>query len=145
MNEERHRILDMLAAGKVSVADAEKLLAALGDPSGAPSARGSQGVQGTRDPKFLRVQVDGYLDPTMPGGKVNVRVPFNLLRAGVKLAALLPAGVGDQINKALKQNGMDVDVTKVKTEDLEGIVEQLGEMTVEVDGPKGERVRVFCE
>jgi len=53
--------------------------------------------------------------------------------------------VGDQINKALKQNGMLIDVTKVRVEDLEGIVEQLGEMTVEVDGPKGERVRVFCE
>ncbi len=140
MNEERHRILDMLAAGKVSVTDADKLLAALGEP---PAA--NHDTQGTKDPKFLRVQVEGYLDPTTPGGKVNVRVPFNLLRAGVKLAALLPAGVGDQINKAFKQNGMDIDVTKVKTEDLEGIVEQLGEMTVEVDGPKGERVRVFCE
>jgi hypothetical protein len=139
MNEERHRILDMLAAGKFSVAEADKLLAALSEPPTAPAA------QGTKEPKFLRVQVEGYLDPTTPGGKVNVRVPFNLLRAGVKLAALLPAGVGDQINKALKQNGMDIDVTKVKTEDLEGIVEQLGEMTVEVDGPKGERVRVFCE
>ena len=140
MNEERHRILDMLAAGKVSVVDADKLLAALGEPRAAAPA-----AQGTTDPKFLRVEVEGYLDPTTPGGKVNVRVPFNLLRASVKLAALLPAGVGDQINKALKQNGMDIDVTKVKTEDLEGIVEQLGEMTVEVDGPKGERVRVFCE
>jgi hypothetical protein len=111
----------------------------LGESPAAPVA------QGTKDPKFLRVQLEGYLDPTMPGGKVNVRVPFNLLRAGVKLAALLPAGVGDQINKALKQNGMDIDVTKVRVEDLEGIVERLGEMTVEVDGPKGGRVRVFCE
>ena len=83
MNEERHRILDMLAARKVSVADADKLLAALGESPAAPVA------QGTKDPKFLRVQVEGYLDPTMPGGKVNVRVPFNLLRAGVKTSSAL--------------------------------------------------------
>jgi hypothetical protein len=70
---------------------------------------------------------------------------MNLIRAGVRLAAILPPGVHDQINKALKQNGLDLDVSKVRPEDLEEIVAHLGELTVDVDGNRGERVRVFCE
>ena len=34
--------------------------------------------------------------------------------ASVKLAALLPTGVYDQVNKALKENGVDIDVSKIR-------------------------------
>ena len=43
MNEERRKILDMLAQGKITVEEAEKLLAAVGETgtgSGAAAARG---------------------------------------------------------------------------------------------------------
>ncbi len=143
MNEERRRILDMLAAGKIGAAEAEQLLSALESkvpPATAPAAAGAKA------PRYLRVLVEGYQDGAHPGGgKVNVRVPMELLRAGVKLAALLPAGVSDQINAALHQKGIDVDVSKIKPGNLEDIVEQLRDLTVDVDGPAGEHVRVFCE
>ena len=79
------------------------------------------------------------------GGKVNVRIPFNLIRAGVRLAALLPPGVNERINEALRQHGLDLDVTKLRPENLEEIVEELGELTVDVEGNRGEKVRVYCE
>ncbi|HUB07510.1 MAG TPA: hypothetical protein VMB50_10940 [Myxococcales bacterium] len=143
MNEERRRILDMLAAGKVTAAEADQLLGALGD--GPPPPAATPGGSKPANPKYLRVLVEGYLDDQHPGGKVNVRVPMDLLRAGVKLAALLPAGVSDQINAALHKQGVDIDVSKIKPENLEDIVEQLRDLTVDVDGPQGEHVRVFCE
>ncbi len=143
MNGERRRILDMLAAGKVTAAEAEQLLAALEDRP--PPRADAPGAAKPQPPKYLRVLVEGSLDDQQPGGKVNVRVPMDLLRAGVKLAALLPAGVSDQINAALHKQGVDVDVSKIKPENLEDIVEQLRDLTVDVDGPKGEHVRVFCE
>jgi hypothetical protein len=96
-----------------------------------------------RPPKYLRVLVkdnDGEY-----GGKVNVRVPLNLIRAGVRLAALLPNGVYDQVNKALKENGVDMDVSQIKPENLEEIVQHLNELQVDVEGGRGEKVRVFCE
>ena len=49
------------------------------------------------------------------------------------------------INKALKENGVDFDISKVKPGNLEELVEQLAELTVNVDGSKGEKVRIYCE
>ena len=141
MTAERLRILNLVAEGKITADDAAKLLDALGaDRSGAGSPDGATPAGA---PRYLRVLVE---DPHGEhGSKVNVRVPMNLIRAGVRLAAILPPGVHDQINKALKQNGVDLDVSKVRPEDLEEIVAHLGELTVDVDGNRGERVRVFCE
>jgi dihydropteroate synthase len=51
----------------------------------------------------------------------------------------------DPINKALKENGVDIDISKVKPENLEELVEHLAELTVNVDGGKGEKVRIYCE
>ena len=137
MNEERRRILNMLANGKVSAEEAESLLDALGDGGTRP------GGTAKAEPKYLRVLVED--EKGAYGGKVNIRVPLNLIRAGVRLAALLPHGVYDQVNRALKQNGVDIDVSQIKPENLEEIVQHLNELTVDVEGNQGEKVRVFCE
>lgn len=139
MNDERLRILNLLAAGKIDAREAAELLDALGGARVAPDP----GASPPTSPRYLRVVVEGHEDDH--GGKVNVRIPFNLLRAGVRLAALLPPGVNDRINEALRQNGLDLDVSKLRPENLEEIVENLGELTVDVEGNRGEKVRVFCE
>ncbi len=136
MNEERLRILNLLAEGKINAREAASLLDALGGR--AATAEGAP--PRSPSPRYLRVVVDGD-----EGDHVNVRVPLNLVRAGVRLAALLPPGVNDQINKALKENGLDIDVSKIRPENLEEVVEHLGELTVDVQGHRGEKVRVFCE
>jgi hypothetical protein len=146
-SEERRRILNMLAEGKLNAAEAENLLDAL-----AKSADAQQGTNGPtdlalRDPKYLRVLVEGYVDHEHGGGaeKVNVRVPFTLIRAGMRLAALLPATVHEPINRALRDNGVDIDISKIKPENLEDLVTHLRELAIDVDGAHGEKVRVFCE
>lgn len=141
MNEERLRILNLLAAGRISAEEADRLLDALGASRTDGAAPGGQATPGS--PRYLRVVVES--DKPDQTGKVNVRVPMNLLRAGVRLAALLPAGVHEQINGALREKGVDFDVSRIKPENLEEIVEHLGELTVDVEGDRGERVRVYCE
>jgi hypothetical protein len=37
------------------------------------------------------------------------------------------------------------EITRIKAENLEEIVEHLGELTVDVTGDGGEKVRIFCE
>jgi hypothetical protein len=142
MMEERLRILNLLAEGKIDASEAASLLDALGDARAAAASAGAAPAP-TASPRYLRVLVEGHEGEH--GGKVNVRVPFNLIRAGVRLAALLPPGVHEQINKALKENGVDLDVSKIRPENLEEIVEHLGELTVDVEGNRGDKVRVFCE
>jgi hypothetical protein len=141
VNEERRRILNMLSEGKISAQDADDLLdvlqeqqpaAALGRAAAAPAAA----------PKYLRVLVEGQ--EAGHNNKVNVRVPLDLIRAGMRLAALLPAVAYEPVNRALKENGLDLDVSKIKPENLEELVAHLQELSVDVEGG-GDKVRVFCE
>lgn len=143
MIEEQRRILNMMAEGKLSAAEAEALFDALANQGGAqlvPARIEPQLPPST--PKYLRVLVDGH--QAEKPSKVNVRVPLELIRAGMRLAALLPAVAYEPVNRAFKENGVDVDISKFKPEDLEGLVAHLRELQVDVDDG-GERVRVFCE
>lgn len=139
MSEERRRILAMLAEQKISAQEADALLDALGSRSDAAALGRSE----VSTPKYLRVLVEGHEEGHT--GKVNVRVPFDLIRAGVRLAALIPAAAHGPINKALKDQGIDFDVSKLKADDLQDLVHHLSELSVDVDGAHGEKVRVYCE
>lgn len=140
MNEQRKDILDMLAEGKITAAEADQLIAALERDQ--PPATSTLDTRPKSKPKYLRVVVDN-LDNGEPG-RVNVRVPLQLLRAGVRLAALLPAPALDKANAELNKSGVPFDLTQIKPEQLEALVEHLDEMTVEVDQPDA-KVRIFCE
>jgi len=138
MNEERRKILDLLAQGKITVDEAEKLLAAVGEPSLQPEADAS----GRRAWKYLRVQVEPG-PGSESGDRVNIRVPFKLIRAGLKFAAFIPRDAHAKVNQAFKEKGMDVDLAKITPQDLEDLLVHLDDMTVEVDGK--DKVRIFCE
>jgi hypothetical protein len=141
MNEERKRILNMLAENKINAQEAEALLDAMSPPSATGATDGGGAL--SSDPKYLRVLVEEAEDGHT--GKVNVRVPFQLIRAGVRLAALIPVTAHGPVNKALQERGIDIDVSKLKPEDFENLVEHLRDLTVDVEGTRGEKVRVFCE
>jgi hypothetical protein len=148
MIEEQRRILNMMADGKLNAAEAEALFDALSDNKNsqlAPArsqADRPQSHSQVATPKYLRVLVEAQGDAAH--NKVNVRVPLELIRAGMRLAALLPSVAYEPVNRALKENGVDVDISKLKAEDLEGLVAHLKELQVDVDDGT-ERVRVFCE
>jgi hypothetical protein len=137
MSEERKRILNMLAENKITAQEAESLLDAM-SPSRATGATDGGGAR-SADPRYLRVLVEDGKD------KVNVRVPFQLIRAGLRLAALIPATAHGPVNRALQEHGIDIDVSKLKPEDFEDLVQHLRDLTVDVEGSNGEKVRVFCE
>jgi hypothetical protein len=140
MNEQRKDILDMLAEGKITAVEAEQLIAALGRDQ-SPAASVADARPSGRA-KYLRVVVETFEDGEP--GRVNVRVPLQLLRAGVQLAALVPAQALGRANDELSRSGVPIDLTQLKPEQLEALVEHLDEVTVEVDQSDA-RVRVFCE
>lgn len=142
MNEERRKILDMLAQGKITVDEADKLLAAIGETGPATGAAAGTEGSGGRAWKYLRVQVEPG-PGSEKGDRVNIRVPFKLIRAGLKFAAFIPREAHDKINQAFREKGMDIDLARITPQDLEEIVANLDDMTVEVDGR--DKVRIFCE
>ena len=143
MNENRRQILEMLGQGKISAAEAERLLAALERER--PAATPGPASESRRNDKvkYLRVVVDAMDEHDGPT-KVNVRVPMQLLRAGVKLTSIIPPRARDEVNEALRKEGIDVDIGKLTPESLEEIIEQLRDLEVNVDHDKA-KVRVFCE
>jgi hypothetical protein len=147
MNEHRRQILQMLAENKISADEADRLLAALEAPSAGKSP--ASPAEAKTAPKFLRVQVDSEDNNAHEGPtKVNVRVPMQLLRAGVKLAYLIPNSALQKANLAMHEQGIPVDLTEIKPENIEELVEQLSDLSVDVDQKEGNskvKVRVFCE
>lgn len=152
-NENRRQILEMLAGGKITADEAERLLAAL-DPSPTSvefsgTTRGSDGAAVKTRAKYLRVLVEA--DESMTGMKgnttVNVRVPMQLLRAGVRLASLIPQQAHDQLDEALSKHGVPITLSQIKPENLEELIDHLEDLTVDVNGSDGNvtKVKVFCE
>lgn len=156
MNDNRKQILEMLATGKITADEAERLIAALDPESGigagvqsATIGNGSKNTGPKMHPKYLRVLVEA--DESMTGNKglttVNVRVPMQLLRAGVRLASLIPQQAHNQLDSALSSHGIPLTLSQIKPENLEELIDHLEDLTVDVDGKEGNttKVRVFCE
>jgi hypothetical protein len=136
MNEQRRQILQMLAEGKITADEAEKLIDALGRerPESPPGAR----------PKYLRVLVNAEEPGSEGPTRINVRVPLQLLRAGVRLTSLVPPQALTKANAELARSGVPIDLTELKPQHIEELIEHLDELTVDVDDP-GAKVQVFCE
>ena len=149
MSETRRQVLEMLAAGKITAEEAERLIAALERDVPASSAQPETNARPSSKSKYLRVIVESDdLSESHGPVKVNTRVPMQLLRAGVKLAALIPPQARDHVNQALHEQGIPFDMSQIKPENLEDLVEQLNDLTVDVDQKDAYakvKVRVFCE
>jgi hypothetical protein len=168
MGDDRTRILDLLAAGKITAEEAARLLDAL-DPTaaqtaqsaGADTSAGAEAETGAKSgfhkffpgakttertgagtsgtPKFMYVKV-----VSVKGDNVNVKIPLALVRAGLKLTSLIPPQAQDQINKTMAEKGMSFDLNNFKPEDLEELIEALREMEVDVDSANGDKVHVYA-
>lgn len=142
MTETRRQVLEMLAAGRITAEEAERLIAALErDTPAAAEARPAV------KRKYLRVMVDSD-EPGQGPVRVNTRVPMQLLRAGVKLANLIPPQARAQVDKALHEQGIPFDMGAINANNLEEIINQLEDLTVDVDVDEHDqkvKVRVFCE
>jgi len=81
-------------------------------------------------------------------GATNIRIPMQLLRAGVKLSSLMPDPAREQVNdfllRAQGDKGVHFDLGQIKPENLEELIDQLGNLSVDVND-KDVNVRIFCE
>ena len=141
MNDDRRSVLQMLADGKISPDEAERLLGAL-ERNGPEPTRGPD-LPNRHPPKYLRVAVDTD-EPGEGPTKVNIRVPMALLRAGVRLTSIIPPMAREKLNAEMAKSGVAFDLNQLKPENLEDLIEQLDDLTVDVDQERT-KVRIFCE
>jgi hypothetical protein len=142
MSESRRQILQMLSDNKITADEAERLLAALDGPAHASAAANEPATPKNR-PKYLRVLIEDRKNGERPT-KVNIRVPMMLLRAGVRLSGLIPVQAREQMNEALRKQGVPFDVSQIRPENLDDLVDQLDDLSVDVNDETA-TVRVFTE
>ena len=171
MSDETRRVLDLLAQGKITVDEADRLLAAIGPVStgsaatGAAAAGHGAATGEAPSPKYLRVTVtktrswpgdDGaharraWMWPGYMGGRsreVTIRVPVALVRNGMRLGAMLPGLTGEGLQARLRERGVDVDLSKIDAETIDQLVREFGEMNIDIDSGRGGKaqVRITCE
>ncbi len=154
MNENQKKILEMLAQGKISVDEASRLLYLVNSGAGNPDKTEKIEPDTKVKAKYLRVTVTP--GEGEPGGKgnlfqdgnverVNIRIPMSLIRAGMKLTSLVPPETMDKVDRALKEKGVNFDIRNIKSGDVEELIEALGDMQIDVEGGRGEKVKVFVE
>lgn len=127
-SEERLRVLQLIQDGKLSAEEGIRLLESLdtaaqtaaGTPAGTP-------VASTRGARWFRVRVT---DTGTGKTRVNVRLPVNVLSAGMKMGARFSPEV----------EGLDMD-------QLMNLIQAgaTGQVLDVVDEQDGERVEVFLE
>ena len=143
MNEQRRQILQMLAEGKITADEAERLIGALEREQ--PELPPGPANRLKPRPKYLRVVVSSVGDSSGEGpSRVNIRVPLQLLRAGVRLTSLIPPQALTKVNAELSKSGVPIDLTELKPQHIEELIDQLDDLAVDVDDTESS-VQIFCE
>lgn len=148
MSVETKKVLEMLASGKISQDDAERLLDKLsggGQSTNTDSANSqaslssgntsaSSGAAGTKRPRFLHIQVD------RPGrDNVDVRVPLSMARGGKHWMAFLPTDVAARLTEYGIHFGALDEMTDSEFQAA------LDRINVDVVKGNGKRVRIYAE
>ena len=132
--EERMKILQMVAEGKITPEDAAQLLEAINTvpapPPNRPNPAAGPGVAEVvpgRRPRWLRVRVT---DTDTGRPRVNVRLPISMVSVGLKMGSRFAPQV----------EGLDTD-------QLMSIIEsgEMGRIVDVYDENDGEHVEVFLE
>lgn len=143
MSAETRKVLEMLAAGKISAEDAERLLDKLsssaetsqaGTETSQAAAGNSASAPGAARPRYIRIQID------RPGkDDINMRVPLSNLRGGRHWMAFLPIHLADKLHE------YGLDFGALDAMDEQQFRRAMEQMNVDIQGRSGKRVRIYAE
>ena len=140
MSNERKKILDMLAEGKITADEADRLLSALDGPAtNEVSTRVVYEEKNGDKPKFLHIKVNK--PNSHRHQNVDIKIPLILLKAGMKLGSLMPEHARSKFSSHLGSHG--IDLGNIDSENLEGLVAALKDNPIDIDAD-GERVKIYC-
>jgi len=150
MSDNQKRVLQMLAEGKINVGEAQRLLSLVNSQDTGENKSGHTGRDTGSLPRFIHIIVEpkpgvSYLEGgRRHHGKVNIRVPLSLIRAGVKFATLIPSDTAEHVDKAFKEKGFSFDVKKLKEEDIQDMIAALENSEINVDNER-ELIKIYSE
>jgi len=170
MSDERKQILQMVAQGKITIDEADRLLTALDGEKPADGNKmtdnsleqlepvdlkellkhkesldtnATQNPKQNVQPKYLHVKVQSEPGSGRKHENVDIKIPLLLLKAGVKLSSIVPDKAKSKLSAHLSEKGIDLDLQKLKSDDLDVLIQALSESSINVDSDH-EKVRIFC-
>ena len=145
-------MLELLALGKVSVDDADKLIdaiAATAPQAAAPAAGASAGERPA--PRWIRINVFKPAKEGKQDKEVNIRVPIAVVKGGMRLGAIIGTFAGEKAALRMKERGIDLDLSKINSdfskmngEEFDAFLKSLDDMHIDIDDGKSQ-VRITCE
>ncbi|MEZ5358218.1 MAG: hypothetical protein R3F48_05250 [Candidatus Zixiibacteriota bacterium] len=144
MSEEKKKILQLLADGKIDVEQAERLLSAVGEkPESACSTDEKEPILNRLKPKCLCIEVnpkEGHESKE----KVNIKIPVMLIKAGIKLGSVLPGESKDKVSESLRKKGINLDLGNLDSDTIDDLLKALTCTCIDVDDEK-ESVKIYCQ
>jgi hypothetical protein len=136
VQDERKRVLDMLAAGQINADQAGDLLRALGDVGGGAAPPQPPPVR-TGTARLLRISIDATDGDDGDNAKIRVNVPLGLAKFASRF---LPA----EARTELEAQGIDLSelITAISTETPEG---RLVDIDVDDDGRGRKKAKIVVE
>ena len=152
MGDETRRVLDLVAQGKITVDEADQLLAAIGEPAPVSESAAAPPVDGDRPaPRWVRINVH---TPAREGHRekdVNIRVPVSVMKGGMRLGALIATFAGEKAARRMRARGVDLDLSKINGDfsklngpDFDQFLKSLDDVNIEIDDGKSQ-VRINAE
>jgi SHOCT-like protein len=147
--DDTRRVLDMLAQGKITVDEADRLLKAVapGRPADAATAGG-----GEARPRWFRINIhkpaksDGHTPKD-----VTIRVPIAVVKGGMRLGAIIATFAGEKAAQRMKARGVDLDLStingdlsRMNGDEFAAFLKSLDDMNIEIDDGKSQ-VRITAE
>ena len=143
MSDDTRRVLDLLAQGKITVDEADRLLKAVA--AAPPSAEAASESGAAPRPRWLRINIQKQSEDRHGETKnVNVRVPISFVKGGMRLGALIAPFAGEKAIARLRERGYDLDLSRLDAEAIETWLKDVDDLNVHIDNGK-EHVRITCE
>lgn len=148
--DDTRRILDLLAQGKMTVDEADRLLKALGSAqSKSEPAAANDGARAKTS--WFRINIHKPANDQREAKDVNIRVPVSVMRGGMRLGAIIGSFAGERAARRMRERGIDLDLSAINGDlsrlngpEFEQFLKSLDDVCFEVDDGKSQ-VRITCE
>jgi hypothetical protein len=152
MSDETRRVLDLLAQGKVTVDEADRLITALSADRPAETAAADPAPDGKPRARWFRINIHKPArDDAHQPKDVNIRVPIAVVKGGMRLGAIIATFAGEKAAQRMKERGLDLDLSTINGDlsrmngaEFDTFLKSLDDMNIEIDDGRSQ-VRVTAE
>ncbi len=103
-----------------------------------------QSEKSVKDSRNLKIRIEPTGQESDEEEAVDIKVPLQVLKAGVKLSSFLPEHAKEKVNAAFKTKGFNFDLASLKSEEIDLFIASLAGLNIVVEKDNA-KVTISCE